>query len=280
MLRRGNGRSWRACVEHDGDQLDGDQRDGDQRDGDQLDGDQLDGDDVHRDGERVRRRDERNRRPVRGADLLNDPTNCGACGHDCLGAACQGAMCQPIPLAINQGGTRAIALDTTNVYWTSGYSGVTGYVYTVAKEGGVAVQLYSSQYGTSGIADDATTVFTTSNGEIMAIPKGGGSANQLAVGGTWGGAIATDGTSVYWGDSSGAGINKIVLATNMLTKLAAAPEPQFLTLDATNGYWTDDMTGSVMKVPLTGGVAVTLATSPSPSGIAVDATTARPGYWD
>src|SRR5262245_66589307 len=28
-------------------------------------------------------------------DLLTDVNNCGACGHDCLGGACESGQCQP-----------------------------------------------------------------------------------------------------------------------------------------------------------------------------------------
>src|SRR4051812_40153555 len=33
--------------------------------------------------------------PPCDADVLTSPTNCGACGRDCLGAACEQGFCRP-----------------------------------------------------------------------------------------------------------------------------------------------------------------------------------------
>ncbi len=213
-----------------------------------------------------------------GADLLDDPKNCGACGHDCLGAACVGAACQPVTLAINQAVAIDIALDATNVYWAgkTGSKTHTYYVSTVGKEGGVAVQLFSNTLGIGNITVGATAVFTTANGQLLQIPKGGGSSSPI---GTLAGsyaAIASDGTNVYVGDSGSGEIEKIALASQMATKLAASPHPAPVTFDATNVYWMDGQTGGIMKVPILGGMAVTLATSPPSANMAVGATNV---YW-
>jgi len=56
------------------------------------------------------------------ADRLRDPKNCGSCGHDCLGGACQSGRCQPttmvsvndtnITFAVRQGDVYAAEKDT------------------------------------------------------------------------------------------------------------------------------------------------------------------------
>jgi hypothetical protein len=55
-----------------------------------------------------------------------DPHNCGSCGHDCLGGACQNGTCVPLPpgvLASGQLTPSSIVVDATNVYWVNeGYA--------------------------------------------------------------------------------------------------------------------------------------------------------------
>jgi hypothetical protein len=56
-------------------------------------------------------------------DIANDPKNCGACGHDCLGQQCHSGRCDPAVLVTDQDDPRAIAVDDTRVYWGSGGAG-------------------------------------------------------------------------------------------------------------------------------------------------------------
>src|SRR6476661_8455452 len=57
------------------------------------------------------------------ASLETDPKNCGACGHDCLGGKCEGAICRPFSVAeIPREYTRAIGLSPDYVLVSgSGY---------------------------------------------------------------------------------------------------------------------------------------------------------------
>lgn len=61
--------------------------------------------------------------PCTGAGIADDPHNCGACGHDCLGGACAGATCQPIVLATNcKALTDLVVAGTTLYFMESGPS--------------------------------------------------------------------------------------------------------------------------------------------------------------
>jgi hypothetical protein len=48
-------------------------------------------------------------------DFASDPSNCGACGHSCLGGACVDGGCMPVVMAY--GGGWAQVVDSTAVYW-------------------------------------------------------------------------------------------------------------------------------------------------------------------
>ncbi len=52
------------------------------------------------------------------ADLDSDAKNCGQCGHDCLGGACDTGTCQPFTIAQNQFHfDSGLASDGTYAYW-------------------------------------------------------------------------------------------------------------------------------------------------------------------
>jgi hypothetical protein len=51
-----------------------------------------------------------------GADLSVDPKNCGRCGHDCLGGACESGKCQGVQLAAPGGPLRHILLAGSSIF--------------------------------------------------------------------------------------------------------------------------------------------------------------------
>jgi hypothetical protein len=54
------------------------------------------------------------------SDVLDDPLNCGACGHDCQGAACVAGVCGQAPVVLaSQQSAGPIAIDAANVYWVN-----------------------------------------------------------------------------------------------------------------------------------------------------------------
>ncbi len=63
-----------------------------------------------------------------GADLEASATNCGACGHSCLGAACVGGFCEPSLVLTYTPGVRSVATNSTRLYFSNDLSGVIGWV--------------------------------------------------------------------------------------------------------------------------------------------------------
>ncbi len=182
------------------------------------------------------------------ASLATDPLNCGRCGHDCLGGTCQAGACQPVALALVSGGRGAVAVDDVNVYFP-----------TPAPTSGVAA------CAKTGCNNMPTTIITD---------PGTVSSPGLS--------IATDGTNVYWANSTdvmqcavgGCNGQALHLATNQSF-------PHAVVVDSTNVYWLtlgSVSGGNVVKCAIGGaGGPTTVATDALvPEGVAVDATTI---YW-
>jgi hypothetical protein len=53
------------------------------------------------------------------ANLTNDPDNCGACGHSCMGGDCQKSACLPVTIATNQGRPLGIFVRSDWVFWVN-----------------------------------------------------------------------------------------------------------------------------------------------------------------
>ncbi|MEM6294350.1 MAG: DUF5050 domain-containing protein [Myxococcota bacterium] len=58
--------------------------------------------------------------PTNGCETdLRLPTDCGVCGHDCLGGDCQEQECQPVDLAQSQGQPLGLEVESGTVFWTN-----------------------------------------------------------------------------------------------------------------------------------------------------------------
>jgi hypothetical protein len=108
------------------------------------------------------------------------------------------------PTTLAEGQTpSAMALDSSNVYWTNYNNDEPGgTVVRVPISGGNVIVLASGLRTAFGIAVDATNVYWTSNFAVMSMPKEGGCpatlvpANSLVTPMS----VAADATSLYWTD--------------------------------------------------------------------------------
>ena len=69
------------------------------------------------------------------ASIATDPLNCGACGHDCLGGACEAGVCGPVAIVSGEPAPAYIATDGTKVYWTDVGTGGTSGIFSAATDG-------------------------------------------------------------------------------------------------------------------------------------------------
>jgi len=195
----------------------------------------------------------------------------------------------------------AVALDGTNVYWTSADigplpdGGVPFDILSTPRGGGPTTTLLSGQQMITGLAVDGTSIYWGSRGAgdqavMMRMPLAGGAPETLATAAMvssscgWG-CVAVDSTSAYWAPAGS--VMKVPLSCGMPVSLAPTGSVNALAVAATGVYWEqsnslddgiDAGTWSVRTVPLGGGQVTTIASNAAYpiQPLAVDATNV---YW-
>lgn len=128
-------------------------------------------------------------------ELESDPSNCGACGRSCQGAACQSGLCGVETVVSAVDDPRGIATDEVFVYWVTGG----GLIQRSPKSGGPIFTLAEGQGSPGAIAVDATNVYwiddETGNVVRMAKDGSGKSKSLLKSPGLMG--LALDSNGLY-----------------------------------------------------------------------------------
>jgi hypothetical protein len=207
--------------------------------------------------------------------------------------------------------TSAIAVDATNVYFTTWHPSNPGFVYQVPLAGGSATQLGSGLVYPNvssvwpapfNVAVGGGYVYWTNpgatsadnSGTVVRAPIGGsGTPQTLASGQAYPWAIALDANdNVYWTNLGTKANNYADGSVMKLPSGGATPAqlasgldgPNVLAVDATGvyfGYLGPGTTGIIAQVPLGGAASPTVLTMLStglvaPAGLALDATYV---YW-
>jgi hypothetical protein len=218
-----------------------------------------------------------------GVPLGTDQHNCGACGHDCLGGACDGGVCQPVLLASGVITPTAIAVDAQNVYFTTNQSAQAGTVSSVPIDGGPVTDLVTGQETPDSLAIDGSHLYwTTGDGYARWAPKAadGGGGTQLAntLGDT--AFVAADGNSVCV--VTGTVIECGPTPPNGVTVMGPSGGlPGGIALGSGSAFWVLQGSidaGTVLSAPTQGSVSPTTVVPGNGGafGIAVDSTTV---YW-
>src|SRR5262249_9221699 len=117
------------------------------------------------------------------ADASADPSNCGACGHDCRGGACANGACQPILIGPRPGVVFDLAIDQTSLYYTINAAPPNGAVGRMDVTSGMTNVLSSDVDSPQRIKIfDSQMFFTTFDGQwsLFACDKTMGCSRQTA----------------------------------------------------------------------------------------------------
>jgi hypothetical protein len=204
---------------------------------------------------------------------------------------------EPKVLVEGQKGLAEVALDATNLYWTTGNGKGGGTVMKVALKGGAATKLVtvkdSELGGPIGIEVDEKSVYwvvSTRFGSVQKVAKAGGAAVMLSEKQRSPYDIAGDANGVYW-TNFGSGTSDGTVMALAFGKPGEKPKeptpiatgqktPWSIAVDGTNAYWINKgPPGSVMKAPLAGGTAVSLASDQKATLLAVDPGPNGNVYW-
>jgi hypothetical protein len=180
-------------------------------------------------------------------------------------------------------GSRAAAsLEHRARYWTDDGPQGGGVVMAMPVGAGPPLTLASGLGYPLVVAANGGKVYFAGNGEVMAVPATGATAERgTAVTPASGQAgipgMAADAANVYLITSDG-NVMKVPAGGGAMVTLAAMLGPTAIAIDVRNAYWTNDMIGAVMSVPIGGGTPAQLASSmyDDPLVIAADGANV---YW-
>lgn len=192
------------------------------------------------------------------SDLASDPANCGTCGHDCQGGACQTAHCQPVVVATGQLYAYRLAATEQALYWTRSDGAVLR-----AYEGSAPETIAAGQDSPGDIAVNATHVYwaNVGAGTLARAPLDGTGAEIVLEGLTQPWSLAVSPTSLAWAENATGNVFLASLANGSApTLLATTPGAWSIAMDAEHVFWTTLFDGAVYAAPLAGGPATAIAT--------------------
>jgi hypothetical protein len=194
-------------------------------------------------------------------DTNLDTHNCGACGHDCLGATCLNGACQPVALASNLKGPRDLIVDNSFAYVVVENNNT---VIRVALDKS-GIDLLSGDYAWVPwsirlVGDSIYWTNSVSAGYISSCPKTGcpvGSSVNILSSLRQATGLAISSDKILWIESYDHSIKMASFpsAQNVVTLLAPDSSANIvdLTVFGKFVYFVDASSGAVQRIALAGG---------------------------
>jgi hypothetical protein len=182
-------------------------------------------------------------------NVLTNGTNCGACGHDCLGSGCTTGLCNATQIGTEKYGSfpTSVAVVGQTLYWITTENANGGGIWSCPTSGcpTTLVNLTTADSNPFMLLVDSRVVFWTDlNLGVVSCPFSGcGTAPDTlsAMAGT--GGFARDSAShLFWADSN----NKVVKTYNTSRPGSATGDmatatsfPTSVAVDGTSLYWLE-----------------------------------------
>jgi Stigma-specific protein, Stig1 len=214
-------------------------------------------------------------------DPQADPSNCGWCGHDCLGASCTEGLCTPTTLytTTTRQDFAGLAVSPTTLYWGQ-LDGPA--IMAMPVDGGAAVTLTFYGAGPGRIVLDATHVYWSNpGGDIVGMPMDGGQVTLIASSSYAIGPLAIDAHDAFW-IASNLSIESAPLDGGVTTTIAPPQsDPTDIAVAGGRVIWgngnTSGTAGALLETGLDGGPSQVFASlNGVPETLVVDAHNV---YW-
>jgi hypothetical protein len=202
-------------------------------------------------------------------DTTSTPTNCGTCGHSCLGGQCSGGVCQPFALVADDAGSSPtdLAVDETYLYWTDYYNNA---VTRTDKSTGTSTVLSTSTFFPQPIAVDDANVYWGDATGLFWCPKSSCALNTSMAAGNYRHALlslALSDAGVFWSEGDPDLLWAPKATVNMTPKVVWQGDAgaAFVAADGPRAYFTAS-DGQLHSVSADGGGAYAVAVPNAPAG--------------
>ena len=202
-------------------------------------------------------------------DTSSVATNCGRCGHDCLGGQCSGGVCQPLALIAADAGASPtdLAFDDAYLYWTDMYNGA---VTRTDKSTGLSAVLSTSTFFPQPIAVDDANVYWGDFSGLYWCPKSSCALNTNMAAGNYRHplfSLALSDAGVFWseGDPDLLWVPRATVNMTPTVVWQGDASAAFVTADGPRAYFTAS-DGLLHSVSADGGGEYEVAVPGAPAG--------------
>ena len=207
------------------------------------------------------------------ANLQTDPQHCGACGHACIEASCEGGHCRPREL-VGSVSPVGVAVQGANLYFVDEGAGT---INIMPKDGALSPEVFADgQSGAAYVAIDQTHVYWTrrDDGAVVQLALSGGTPTAIATGYQTPLGIGLAGGAAYVAEPTSGKVWKLGLDGTPISAVGEVGASLLVEGVATDGasLWiTLNGSDAVQRMALSGGPFTQFENGQDhPAGIAVD----------